>query len=376
MNTVVANAQGPATAATTGSAASLASARAAPWCHGFLPLLRQLAATHADQPDAGHASTPRHEPWRLGQHATLAFAPREIAGVDERLGRPLIRLFSLGLLGPNGPLPLHDTEAVRDARHSRHDETLADFLDIFHHRAFSHLYRAWRQAQAAAGLDRAGQETFTPYIARLAGDDPADTPATPLAPHARWASAAHRIRQARNPEGLVATLSNFFGIPVTLEEYQLHWITIETADRCAIGSGTPASALGHGALLGAAVPDRQNRFRLTLGPLSLAAYLRFTPQAGNVGKDLAALVEWVRAFVGFEYAWEVALLIRASDMAPSRLGGPQRLGWSAWMAGPAAGNAAAAPLTGMVFEAEHYMRGPTPLPAAAAAAPKKAAPHG
>ena len=228
----------------------LGRAAKAPWRQGFIPLMRLLAAQHPELPPIGHSQRPQQEPFRLGQQASLAFAPREIAEISTRDGQAVIRLFGLGMLGPHGPLPLHVTEIVRERREARRDATLSQFLDLFHHRFLTLFYRAWAQAQSCAGLDRPEAETFTPYIARLSGDEVEEIPDNPLPPHARWASVAHRIREARNPDGLVATLANYFGIGVTLQEFQLHWIPIEAKDTCLIGLARPSSLLGLGALAG------------------------------------------------------------------------------------------------------------------------------
>lgn len=330
----------------------LAHAREFPWLHGFMPLMRHIAAVNSDRPRVGLSPRPQDEMFRLGQQASLTFAPREIAEVAWRDGRPLIRLLGLGMLGPNGPLPLHFTEMVRDRRESRRDGTLGNFLDVFHHRYLAHLYRAWAQSQAAAGLDRADAETFTPYVARLAGDDPAELDHSPLPAHARWASAAHRVREARNPDGLVATLSRYFGVEVKMQEYVLHWIGVEAEDTCRLGKPRMSSMLGQGALAGEVAPDRQQKFKLIIGPLSLDRYLRFTPQGGADGEDMRALVEWVRAFVGYEYVWEAQLVVQRDAAAPTRLGGDERLGWSTWM-----GRAITyEDVTGMIFEPENYVK--------------------
>ena len=324
-----------------------------PWKHGFAPLMRYLGARRQDQPSIGHAQRPSQESFRLGQQASLAFATREIASVSQRDEQWLIKLFGLGTLGSNGVLPLHFTELVRERSEAKMDNTLANFLDLFHHRWLTHMYRAWAQAQSAAGLDRTDAETFSRYIARIGGDEPDEVQDSALSPHARWASVAHRVRSARNPDGLVSTLKRYFGVDVTLQEYCLAWMPIEEQDQCKLAKGGMSAMLGQGATLGEVVPDRQSRFRLIIGPLSLNPYLRLTPQGHQSGSDLEALVELVRAFIGFEYRWEVVLLVHADAAPAAQLGNEAQLGWSTWM-GADRGISERA-ITGMTFEPENYI---------------------
>lgn len=330
--------------------------QAKPWRYSFTTLMRRIAAQHPHLPDVGAAKRPQQEPFRLGQQAALTFAPREIARVTMQSHGPNIKLFGLGFLGPNGPLPIHFTELVRERSEAKRDETLAHFLDTFHHRLFTHLYRAGAQSQSAGGgLDRPEDEHFTPYVARLGGDEPSELHGSPLSAHARWASAAHRVRSARTPEGLVSTLSRYFGVPVQLHEYRLHWMSLDEQDQTRLAVPRPSSVLGQGALLGEKVPDRQSRFRLTIGPLDMDGYLRLTPQGSATGADLPALIEWVRAFVGFEYVWELELLVRSGIAPSATLGGDQQLAWSTWMGAQTIANEPAPKaISGMVIEPEGY----------------------
>jgi type VI secretion system protein ImpH len=356
--------------------------RRTPWKFGFFALLRRLGAQHAQEPPIGLASRPQQESFRLGQAAALTFAPREIAeavlpgeegaqvpgAANPRSGNnprlPVVRVYGLGMLGPNGPLPLHYTEMVRERSENHNDTTLADFLDLFHHRYLTHIYRAWAQSQAAAGLDRMNDEVFSGYVARLTGHDPLEIRDSVLPAHARLAASTHLGREARNPDGLAATLARFFAVPVQLHEFVLHWIRIDSDDRSHLGQARASSVMGVGAIAGEVVADRQNKFRLVLGPLSLDQYLGFTPQ----GRDLPLLVEWVRGFVGHEFVWEVELRVRNDSTPPARLEDTEKLGWSTWLggaegAGPASGadpagkGAAQAGgyTVGMVFEPEQYV---------------------
>ncbi|MCP3024459.1 type VI secretion system baseplate subunit TssG [Cupriavidus basilensis] len=319
----------------------------APWKLSFLGLLRGLSAQHRDLPPVGRATRPQAEPFRIGQTASLTFAPREIARLEARANGLRIQLFGLGMLGPNGALPIHLTEIVRERTETNRDETTAAFLDLFHHRALTQFYRAWAGSQATAGLDRPDEEVFSRYVGWLAGQDAAEIARSPLPAHARLAASAHHVREARNPDGIVASLSQFFGVPVRLEEYVLHWIALDPAEHSHLGRPGSPSVMGQGALLGEMVPDRQHKFRLVIGPLDLRQYLNFTPN----GRDLPVLVEWIRSFVGFEYEWEVELQVQPQSAPPAVLGAEERLGWSTWLGEPNQDRAT----TGMVFHPEQYV---------------------
>ena len=367
----------------------LARVREAPWRFGFFTLLRRLSALWDHVPPVGHSSRPRQEPLRLGQSASLAFAPREIAeavlpeeNAPVRMpGQPrtrggnnpqqaMVRVYGLGMLGPNGALPLHYTELVRERAENHQDPTLADFLDLFHHRYLTHMYRAWAQAQAAAGLDRRDDEHFSRYVARLSGNEASEIRGGPLPDHARLSASTYLSADARHPDGLAATLAHYFDVPVQLQEFVMHWIEIEAADRTRLGVAQASSILDHGAISGEVVPDRQSKFRLVLGPLSLDQYLRFTPQ----GADLPALVEWVRAFVGLEFAWELELRVRRDNAPPARLEDKQKLGWSTWLGTAAAAESTIDFTVGLQFEPERYLASRTPASCSALAMPSRPAP--
>lgn len=336
---------GPPPAAARSSASRYAEL--APWKLSFLGLLRGLSARHPELPPVGRAARPQAEPFRIGQAAALTFAPREIAKLEACANGLRIQLFGLGMLGPNGALPLHMTEIVRERTEAHRDGTTAAFLDIFHHRALTQFYGAWAGSQSAAGLDRAGEEVFSRYIGWLSGAEPSEISCSPLPPHARLSASAHHVRESRDPDGIVAALSHFFGVPVRLDEFVLHWIALDPAEHSYLGRPGTASLMGQGALLGETVPDRQHKFRLVIGPLDLQQYLNFTPN----GRDLPVLVEWVRSFVGFEFEWEVELQVQPQSAPPAVLGAQERLGWSTWLGEPNASRA----ITGMVFQPEQYV---------------------
>lgn len=318
-----------------------------PWKAGFLSLMRCVAARDQSAPLPSLARLPQQESFRLGQQPSMAFAPREIESLARRNDKLHIRLFGLGVWGVQGPLPLHMTELAYWRAETIKDTTLVRFADLFHHRALSLFYRAWAVSQPTASLDRPKAEAFSLYIGALAGTDPTAATASCLPVHARLAASSHLVREARNPDGLTAALAHYFGIPVQLHEYVLHWISLGPSTL--VQPVHTAAVMAESATLGTHIPDRQHKFRLILGPLDLGQYLRFTPG----GSDLPALKEWVRAFTGFEYSWDITLLLHPAAPPSARLGGPEKLGHATWLGQP---QPHAHSVEGLTFEPEQYGR--------------------
>ncbi|HKT27473.1 type VI secretion system baseplate subunit TssG [Dyella sp.] len=318
-----------------------------PWHSGFLSLLRAIAARDRDMPPPGTASLPQQEPYRIGQQPSMVFAPREVTALKVRDGRLDVHLFGLGLWGPQGPLPLYATEQAYNRMESIQDRTLVHFNDLFHHRALSTFYRAWASAQSTASLDRPEDESFSFYIASLSGIDTDEAAASCLPTHARYSAASHLVREARNPDGLACALSHYFGVPMAVEEFVPHWIRLAETEHTHLSEPGPAAVMGEGALLGETIRDAQHKFCLVVGPVSLEQYLRLTPH----GEDLPTLVEWVRAFVGHEYGWEVKLIVKPGEAPPAHADTSHRLGYSTWLGESPPDQ----PVVGMVFDPEHYL---------------------
>jgi type VI secretion system protein ImpH len=295
-----------------------------PQAFDLFQLLRRLDAL-SDQPSLGNASRPGDEPLRIGQEPSLGFASSEIFQAQVRHGRPHLSILGFGLFGPNGPLPLHLTEYVRERKHHHNDPTLSAFADLFHHRLTLLFYRAWAQAEAVVSLDRP-QSGFPRHLAsllQLGGE--AVQQRNSVAQHAKLAMAGHLARQTRNPEGLVQILRGYFDVPVAVEEHVAAWIELDPGSQIRIGSHR--SQLGGEQLLGTRVRDAQSRFRLILGPMPWSRYRDFLPGA----PASLQLRDWVRQYVGFEYAWDVSLLLEPGTAPSIHLDGLGRVGYGSWL---------------------------------------------
>lgn len=309
------------------SLAFLEALAAAPYRYDFYQTLRVLECLYGEQPRWGTALRPADEPVRLGQAPELSFAPAAIASLESEAGaKPRLHVHVAGLLGANGPLPLHITEYTRERLRNAGDATLSRFLDIFHHRFLALLYRAWAQAQPHVSRDRPEGDSFVSYVGAFLGIAP-DTfrGRDGLPDAAKFFHVSTLARQVRNAEGLAAILGQFFGVPVAIEQFVGHWLSLEKRDRTSVGG--IGAMLGVQTVLGTRVWDRQHKFRIRLGPLTLAQYQDFLP--GHA--PLRALVDWVRLYLCLELAWDVRLVLAKRAVPSLKLGSGARLGWTSWL---------------------------------------------
>jgi type VI secretion system protein ImpH len=177
-------------------------------------------------------------------------------------------------------------------------------------------------------LDRAEQNRFTAHVGSLSGlGFSSGRQRDSIEDDARLFATGHFVRLTRNPEGICHILSHYFQVPVRLHEYICSWIDIPPGEQTRLRGATVRNCLGQGAIAGAKVPDVQSRFRLELGPMSLAQYEEFLPGA----RDNVRLRDWVRQYIGLEFKWDADLLLRADEVPRAQLGGRERLGWTTWL---------------------------------------------
>lgn len=309
----------------------------APEEHHVFQALRILEAHFSDAPRLGESRRPRQDAVRLGQEAELAFPPSTIADFTPTSKEGPARLTNrfFGLFGPQGPLPLHLTEYARDRKRNHRDPTMVGFADMLTHRMMSLLYRAWAEGAPAVSFDR-DQDPLADRVAALSGyhgkglqnrDDMPDL--------AKRHFTGILGQGTKTPAGLVAMLSDFFQVPVQLEEFVGSWLQLEPDDRWQMGrapGGPGQNGLGEGGLgrntsLGEKVWSRSAKFRLRIGPLSLQDYERLLPG----GAALDRLRAIVRSYLGDFLDWDVNLVLAGDAVPRAGLGGATRLGHTSWI---------------------------------------------
>jgi len=325
----------PAAAASVGEQLQRWSSQ--PWAYDYFAVMRRLEALAPASARWGRALLPGAESVRVGQEPSLAFAPASFSRFEAATATSPPRLAQMffGYLGPNGPLPLHLSDFIRERALNHGDVTWLAFLDQFSHRFSLHFYRAWAQARPAVALDRPGEDRFRQHVGALIGTGTAARSGRDeIHDDARLHFCGWLVRRVRNAESIEAVLHAYFGIPVRLERWVGHWLRLPAAELTTLRSrrhGDAACMLGRGALLGGRAWDRQHKIRLHLGPLTLAQYLLFLP----IGSARPVLERWMQQLIGGELAWDAQLVLRREEVPVTRLGAGRgnapRLGWVSWL---------------------------------------------
>ena len=297
----------------------------------FFQAVRLLENAHPGLPRIGTSLRLRDDPIRFAQSPSLSFAPAALAGFTPADGDvpPTLRQRFFGLFGANGPLPLHLTEYARErARRMPSDRALVRFLDMFHHRLLSLLYRAWAEAQPAVSLDRPDNDPFSRWVGSLAGYGQTTLMGRDSIPDgARLAAVGILGRSVHGAEGLERILNDFFRVPVRVHQWQPHWMRLPEDAHSRIGLRNAPVGLGQNAVIGAKVWDCQTRFRIEIGPLTLEQYKRFLPG----GESMRRLRDWVLNYVGYELSCEMHLVLEKEEVPLVKLGAAGALGWTSWL---------------------------------------------
>jgi type VI secretion system protein ImpH len=142
---------------------------------GFYALLSLFERLSPSGPRVGETSRPREERLRLRHDASLAFSPGDIARArlvpGEGATGSLLEVVTafLGLTGAVTPLPsyLAEEAAGEDAEAKR----IRSFLDLFHHRLLSILYRGIAKYRLTYESTSSADDAWSRRVLALSGVD-------------------------------------------------------------------------------------------------------------------------------------------------------------------------------------------------------------
>ncbi len=304
---------------------------------GFFQVMRLLECAYKDKARFGESQRPSQEPpIRFGQDISLSFESSSLSTFGRRKNglMPILRQRFMGLFGPNGPMPIHLTEFIRERIHYHRDFTLSGFADMFHHRMICLFYRAWANNEPTVGFDKPKNDRFSNYMGSLSGVGVSALRERDQMPDmAKFYYTGFLSAQNKTAESLRALLADYFRLPVNLQQFVGEWLEIQVGDLTRLGESPRTGELGSSAILGSKVWSCQHKFRVLFGPLNFNEYLSLLPD----GYRIEQLIAVIRNYMGDELSWDVNLVLKKDQVPCAQLGENTRLGWTSWL-GVRAGN--------------------------------------
>lgn len=303
-----------------------------PWNFQFFQAVRLLERLGTGQP-VGRFGSPDEEAVRFRTNPALEFPPSQIHALtwnhDEQ---PRMEVNFFGLVGQLGALPVPYSEFINDRERAK-DHVFRDFVDIFNHRLLSLFYAAWEKYRFPVNFERDGQDRFTHYLLDFIGLGTEGLQNRTSIPDRAMVYYAGLLgMQPRSALALRQILSDYFGVPVEVEQFVGAWYPLSESNQSRVGNEREYSEqLGRGAVAGDEVWDQQGRARLVLGPLTLEQFLDFLP-GGSAYKPISEMTQFFsRRAVDFE----MQLILRREETPPVLLDegvheGPM-LGWTTWL---------------------------------------------
>jgi type VI secretion system protein ImpH len=316
---------------TSQDSSGLASLRDEPHRFSLFAALRLMERVYGDRPRLGESRRASEDAIRLAQPPFLTFVPTELAGLQSpEEAVPRLEEYSFGLLGPNGPLPLHFTEVAYERQRQLNDPTFSDFINFLQHRLIALFYRAWAESDPATSHDRPDSDRFRLYLGAMLGlGFEASAGRDAVLDRAKLSRAAQFSAQTRSAEGLQDILAGYFELPIDVHSFAPAWLDIPPHSYTRLGDGSQNAQLGIGATLGSASWQSQHQFEIVIGPLTLATFEHFLPGTAGL-RELAALV---RLYTNDEWSWILRLRLASREVPAMRLGSGSRLGWTSWVGG-------------------------------------------
>ena len=278
---------GPVAQLETKAAPVLAAAPHSTFFH-TVALLERLTS---DATRIGGDGPPRDERIRFRHDYDLTFSVGDIArvrvrpfprGPERSLEEP-VPLFEvtttfLGLTGMVSPLPLYIAEEIL---HEEDDNPVRrDFLDIFHHRLISLLYRAVSKYMPAREHLSHRTDAWMSRALFLTGLDPSiQTRDLKVHPSTLVRLAPLLAGRGRGPRVLALALEEALadGLEpdgrIRIDQFAGGWIEVDEDQR--MGLGARNNVLGIEAILGSRAYDQSGRFSVHIGPLHRHNYRRF-----------------------------------------------------------------------------------------------------
>jgi type VI secretion system protein ImpH len=213
---------------------------------------------------------------------SLAFPSGDIGSLEFEARVARVAATFLGLLGTASPLTPEWSEEVL---YGDDDGMLQGFYDVFHDRALSLLFSAWKVHSLEGGFDLRGEDALSKRLRSLAGidgwaDDEDELPPMAAVGLADYQRGQPQTIDLRSAEGLLRRLYPDWNVRLSgnIERFVL----FTPAERTRLG--TARTRLGEDFVYGDGCAETQGLVRVALGPVDKETYEAVMPGGAHYAR--------------------------------------------------------------------------------------------
>jgi len=261
---------------------------------------------------------------------SLAFPPADVAKIEEgnetHPGFTITPTF-FGLYGTSSPLPVFYTEDLIEEANEDTSVT-RDFIDIFHRRLYSLLFRCWTKYRQFLQVVEENNPKDAERLYCLLGLGEKELRESALEPYSLLRYIGLFTQFPRSALGLETLLQDFLrGIPVHLVPCLRRKAEIPLDQRLSLGLS--GSGLGEDSFLGEEVEDRMGKFLLKIGPLDGEQFHSLLP-GSLLHQKLTFLI---RFYLREPWEYEMEMILIPGEVKTVSLGANEWsvLGWDTWV---------------------------------------------
>lgn len=327
--------------------------------------LIELFAREQGFENVGTSAPYASEGIRFKGYAARSFSPNEIISVHaDKDSVCAITVAFIGLFGPNGVLPQHDTQKVIDEKPTqqiatsvpddeendqqashfsqppRHAYALKDFLDLFNHRTVSLFYRAVTKYRLPFGFedkyrfegDDSGDDLIRRVLGSLAGLGTEGLEQKQTFPDEFLIEFSGLFRShSKNAVSLSQILTHRLGIATSIQQFSGQWLHLSRSNLSYMPTRSKPDGqnceLGSCFIVGDRIWDVNGKFRIQIGPAALEEFNAMLPGS----KKLIEIAQIARSYVGPQFDFDIQIELLATEVPQIQLDGTQQLGFNTWL---------------------------------------------
>jgi type VI secretion system protein ImpH len=295
----------------------------------FFQAVRIIENTLEDNPPIGTQFHLKFDLVKFNQNPGLKYFTSDINRCRINKKKEKIEVITnfVGLLGTNGVMPYFLTEHILEQLRNK-NLALLDFLNIFHHRMISFLYRAWAINNQIVSYEKGKYDYFSSYLCSLTGHNyKLHNTNSSLHYDFKLYFAGHFIQAAASEEVIESIIREYFNIPASVEPFVAQWLELPEDSLVELGLSENTGTIGRNTFMGDKIWNCTSKFRVILGPMSAERYNSLLPGT----KSFTQLREIIKLISPVELQYDLQFIIEADEVPFIDGSFPSQLGYNSWL---------------------------------------------